>query len=96
VLDTSFVGDDAPVPFGDRPQVRAALSSPDAETLIDTFAVICHEVKDRTCAIHQVLATAAVVDARRPTCSPRFAGRHTPVGPVSWAPSAGWTPSTLR
>jgi AcrR family transcriptional regulator len=62
VLDTSFVGDDEPVAFGDRPQVRAALGSTDPEALIDVFAVICREVKDRTCAIHQVLATAAVVD----------------------------------
>jgi AcrR family transcriptional regulator len=62
VLDTSFVGDDEPVTFGDRPQVRAALSSADPEALIDTFAVICRELQDRTCAVHHVLATAAVVD----------------------------------
>lgn len=62
MLDTSFVGDDEPVAFGDRPQVRAALRSADPEALIDTFAVICREVKDRACAIHHVLATAAVVD----------------------------------
>ena len=42
--------------------MRAALGSADPEALIDTFAAICREVKDRTCAIHHVLATAAVVD----------------------------------
>lgn len=62
VLDTSFVGDDEPVAFRDRPQVRAALAATDPEALIEAFAVICREVKDRTCAIHHVLATAAVVD----------------------------------
>jgi AcrR family transcriptional regulator len=62
VLDTSFVGDDEPVAFGDRPQVQAALSAADPEALIDTFAVVCRELQDRTCAIHHVLATAAVVD----------------------------------
>lgn len=62
VLDTSFVGDDEPVAFGDRPQVRAALSAADPEVLIDTFAVICRELKDRSCAIYHVLATAAIVD----------------------------------
>jgi hypothetical protein len=63
VLDTSFVGDDEPVAFGDRPQVRAALGAADAGALIDAFAIICREVRDRSAAIHHVLATAAVVDA---------------------------------
>ena len=62
VLDTSFVGDDAPVAFGDRPQVQAALAEADPESFIDAFAVICREVKDRSCAIYRVLSTAALVD----------------------------------
>jgi AcrR family transcriptional regulator len=62
VLDTSFVGDDEPVAFGDRPQVQAALSAADPEALIDAFAVICREVKDRSGEIYHVLSTAALVD----------------------------------
>jgi AcrR family transcriptional regulator len=62
VVDTSLVGDDAPIAFGDRPQVKAALATADPEALIDAFAVICGEVLDRSCAIHHVLATAALVD----------------------------------
>lgn len=62
VLDTSFVGDDEPVAFGDRPQVQAALGGGDPATLIDAFAVICREVTDRSCEIYRVLSTAALVD----------------------------------
>ena len=62
VLDTSFVGDDEPVAFGDRPQVQAALGGGDPEALIDAFAIICREVQDRSCEIYRVLSTAALVD----------------------------------
>jgi AcrR family transcriptional regulator len=61
-LDTSFVGDDEPVAFGDRPHVQAALSAGNPEELIDAFAVICREMKDRTGDIYHVLSTAAIVD----------------------------------
>lgn len=61
-VDTSLVGDDEPIPFGDRPAVQAALNSSDPEALIDAFAVICDELKDRAAPIYRVLATAAVVD----------------------------------
>ena len=61
-VDTSLVGDDEPVPFGDRPAVRAALGSGDPEALIDAFAAICNDVKDRAASIYRVLVTAAVVD----------------------------------
>ena len=62
VLDTSFVGDDEPVAFGDRPQVQAARAAADPEALIDAFAVICREVKDRSCGIYRVLSSAALFD----------------------------------
>ncbi len=62
VLDTSFVGDDEPVAFGDRPNVRAALAADQPERLIDAFAVICRETKDRAADIYQVLVSAAHVD----------------------------------
>jgi AcrR family transcriptional regulator len=62
VLDTSFVGDDQPIAFGDRPHVLSALSAADPLALIDAFAVICREVMSRSCEIYHVLSTAATVD----------------------------------
>lgn len=62
VMDTSFVGDDAPVAFGDRPEVRAALGAAHPEALIDAFAVICRDVIERAGEMYHVLTTAAVVD----------------------------------
>jgi AcrR family transcriptional regulator len=62
VMDTSFVGDDKPIAFGDRPEVQAALGAADPETLIDGFAAICRDVMDRAGEMYHVLTTAAVVD----------------------------------
>lgn len=61
-VDTSLVGDDEPVPFGQRPLVQAALSSDDPDALVDAFAAICNELQARAAPIYRVLATAAVVD----------------------------------
>jgi TetR/AcrR family transcriptional regulator, regulator of autoinduction and epiphytic fitness len=62
VLDTSFVGDDQPIAFVDRPAVQAALSEPDPHQLLDAFAQIAREFMDRSSAILHVLASAAQVD----------------------------------
>lgn len=62
VLDTSFVGDDEPVSFVDRPAVKAALAEPDPAKLIDQFAAIAREFMDRSSGILHVLATAAQID----------------------------------
>ena len=62
VLETSFVGDDEPVSFADRPAVQAALAEPDPAKLIDKFAAIAREFMDRSSGILHVLATAAQVD----------------------------------
>jgi AcrR family transcriptional regulator len=62
VLDTSFVGDDQPIAFVDRPAVQAALSEPDPHQLLDAFARIAREFMDRSSAILHVLASAAQVD----------------------------------
>jgi AcrR family transcriptional regulator len=62
VLDTAFGGDDEPVAFRDRPQVRAALAEPDPGKLLDRFARICRELMQRSADIQHVLATAAIVD----------------------------------
>jgi AcrR family transcriptional regulator len=63
VLEISFVGDDEPVSFVDRPAVQAALSEPDPSVLLDAFATIARDFMDRSSGILHVLATAAQVDA---------------------------------
>jgi AcrR family transcriptional regulator len=62
VLDTSFGGDDEPVAFADRPDVRAARAEGDPVQLVEAFARIAREFMDRSSAILHVLATAAPVD----------------------------------
>jgi AcrR family transcriptional regulator len=62
VLDTSFVGDDEPTAFVDRPMVQAALSEPDPHQLLAAFSRIAREFMDRASAILHVLASAAQVD----------------------------------
>ncbi len=62
VLDNSFGGDDQPVAFGDRPEVKAARSQPDPVALIGAFARIARDFMERSSAILHVLATAAQVD----------------------------------
>jgi TetR/AcrR family transcriptional regulator, regulator of autoinduction and epiphytic fitness len=62
VLDVSFGGDDQPIAFGDRPEVRAARAEPDPVALISAFARIGCDFMQRSSAIMHVLATAAQVD----------------------------------
>lgn len=63
VLEISFVGDDEPVSFVDRPAVQAALSQPDPSELLRAFAAIARDFMERSSGILHVLATAAQVDA---------------------------------
>jgi AcrR family transcriptional regulator len=63
VLETSFVGDDEPVAFVDRPAVQAALSEADPSKLLGAFAAIAKDFMNRSSGILHVLATAAQVDA---------------------------------
>ena len=62
VLEASFVGDDEPVAFVDRPAVQAALSEPNASDLLKAFAAIAKEFMDRSSGILYILGTAAQVD----------------------------------
>ena len=62
VLDTSFGGDDEPIAFAERPEVRAARSEPDRLKMAEAFARILAELLERTSAILHVLASAAQVD----------------------------------
>jgi AcrR family transcriptional regulator len=63
VLDTSFGGDDEPIPFSERPEVRAARSEPDPARMAAAFGRILGELMERTSAILYVLDTAAQLDA---------------------------------
>lgn len=63
VLEISFVGDDEPVSFVDRPAVQAALSQTDPADLLAAFAAIARDFMSRSAGVLHVLATAAQVDA---------------------------------
>jgi AcrR family transcriptional regulator len=62
VLDTAFGGDDQPIAFADRPNVRAARAEADPSAMVTAFARIIQEFMQRSSAILHVLATAAQVD----------------------------------
>jgi AcrR family transcriptional regulator len=62
VLDVSFGGDDQPIAFAERPEVRGARAEPDPLALIRAFARIGRDLMQRSSAIMHVLATAAQVD----------------------------------
>src|SRR5689334_10582987 len=57
ILDTSFGGDDQPIAFGDRPDVRAARGETDPAKMVNAFARIARELMTRSSAIQHVLAT---------------------------------------
>lgn len=63
VMDFVFGGDDEPVAFGDRPEVRAALREQDPARLLDAFAPIVARLLDRSAPLQRVLASAAEVDS---------------------------------
>jgi AcrR family transcriptional regulator len=62
VIDTAVVGDDAPVPLGDRPIVRDAQAAEDATAMTAAFAHVARQVFDNTAELRIVLRAAAAVD----------------------------------
>jgi AcrR family transcriptional regulator len=62
VLDVTLGGDDQPIAFGDRPEVRAARAETDPVKMVTAFARIASEFMQRSSGILHVLATAAQVD----------------------------------
>jgi len=62
VLDVAFGGDDEPVEYQYRPEVRAAISDPDPAGMLDAFARMHPGVVARSAAIQQALAEAAAGD----------------------------------
>ncbi|HEX3589954.1 MAG TPA: helix-turn-helix domain-containing protein [Pseudonocardiaceae bacterium] len=62
VLDAAFGGDDEPVEYQHRPEVRAALADPDPAGMLDAFARRHPVVVARSAPIQHVLAEAAAAD----------------------------------
>lgn len=62
VLDVAFGGDDEPVEYQHRPEVRAALTDPEPAGMLDAFARMHPDVVARSAPIQHVLAEAAAVD----------------------------------
>jgi AcrR family transcriptional regulator len=62
LLDTMAVGDDEPIPLGDRPHVRALLADPDPARQLHGFAGLAREVVGRLAPIQRILLGAADAD----------------------------------
>lgn len=62
VLDVAFGGDDEPIEYQHRPEVRAALDAEDPAAMLDAFAHLHRAVMQRSSALQHVLATSAAVD----------------------------------
>jgi AcrR family transcriptional regulator len=63
VIDTAVVGDDAPVPLGERAMVKDAQAADDPEVMTAAFAHVAREVFDNTAELRMVLRVAAAIDA---------------------------------
>jgi TetR/AcrR family transcriptional regulator, regulator of autoinduction and epiphytic fitness len=63
VLDVTLGGDDQPIAFGNRPEVRAARAETDPVKMVTAFARIISEFMQRSSGILHVLSTAAQVDS---------------------------------
>ena len=62
VIDEAVVGDDAPVPLGDRSVVRDAQAADDPKAMTAAFAHVARQVFDSTAALRLVLRVAAALD----------------------------------
>lgn len=62
VIDEAVVGDDAPVPLGDRPIVKDAQAAEDPKAMTAAFARVARQVFDDTAALRLVLRVAAALD----------------------------------
>jgi len=62
VIDTAVVGDDAPVPLGDRSIVKDAQAAQDPIAMTAAFARVARQVFDNTAELRLVLRAAAAVD----------------------------------
>lgn len=62
VLDATLGGDDQPVEYQHRPEVRSALAMEDPGSVLDAFAHLLRGVMHRAGALQHVLTTSALVD----------------------------------
>jgi AcrR family transcriptional regulator len=62
VIDTAVVGDDAPVPLGDRAVVKDAQAADDPKAMTAGWAHVARQVFDNTAALRLVLRVAAALD----------------------------------
>jgi AcrR family transcriptional regulator len=62
VIDDSIVGDDAPVPLADRPQVRSLLDDPDPRNRLAGFVGVTAQVNARIQPVYRILVGAAGSD----------------------------------
>lgn len=62
VIDEAVVGDDAPVPLGNRPVVKDAQAAEDPKAMTAAFAHVARQVYDNTAALRLVLRVAAALD----------------------------------
>ncbi len=62
VLDEAVVGDNAPVPLGDRSIVKAAQAATEPATMTAAWARVARRVFDNTAALRLVLRDAAAID----------------------------------
>ena len=64
VIDTAVVGDDAPVPLGDRSVVKDAQAADDPKAMTAAWAHVARQVFDNTAALRLVLRVAAALDTQ--------------------------------
>jgi AcrR family transcriptional regulator len=62
VIDTAVVGDDAPVPLGERSVVKDAQATDDPKAMTAAWAHVARQVFDNTAALRLVLRVAAALD----------------------------------
>ena len=93
MYDVTLAGDDAPMPMGRRPEVRALLAEPDPVAAVAAYAGIARGVSERLGAVTAALSTggaeaaaiSAETDRERLTGVTAFvrhlaAGGHLPAG----------------
>jgi len=62
-IDWAIVGDEEDVPMLERPFVKAAYREPDARRILTDYAQTARGVSERSAALHEVLQSAAGLDA---------------------------------
>lgn len=72
LLDVAAGGDDKPIEFGDRPEIKAALALSDPYELVGFFARLTPQFMARVAPVHQMLTGAAATDPDAATLLAEF------------------------